>query len=189
LVRPKAEYIREDGAFEEGDDVVLFYDAMLSKLIVWGPTRESAIERSYEALREYRLEGITTTLPFHRWLLRNSPFRRAPLDIGYLSREFKKESLRELAASEVRDPSHVEPVAGAEKRETLEYRCSRFDVTYHLEILHRAGGVFLAAPVSGNGERPAARYCRLSNGKNAVVNALIQEVLEVSPPGEIFPSR
>lgn len=189
LKRPKAAHIREDGAFEEGDDVVLFYDAMLSKLIVSGATRDEAIARSYEALTQYKLEGITTTLPFHRWLLRNSPFRSAPLDIGYLGREFNAESLRALQASEIRDPQHVEPIAGAEKRELLEYRCKKFDATYQLELLHRAGGLFLVSPLSELGERPAARYCRLSNGKKAAIDALIQEVLERAAPAEIFPDR
>ncbi|MBN8547691.1 MAG: ATP-grasp domain-containing protein [Deltaproteobacteria bacterium] len=189
LKRPQADYIREDGAFEEGDDVVLFYDAMLSKLIVYGATREEAIARSYEALREYELEGITTTLPFHRWLLRNSPFRAAPLDIGYLGREYSAESLRALRASEIRDPSYVEPIAGAEKREIFEYKCRRFDATYQVELTHRRGGLFLACPITELGNRAAPNYCRLSNGRTAVMESLTQEVLEVSPPAEIFPSR
>lgn len=186
LRQPSAAHIREDGMIGEGEEIVLFYDAMLSKLIIFGEDRAQAIERSYEALRAYEIDGVATTLPFHRWLLRCSPFRRAPLDIGYLSRSFSAESLRELRAAELCDPQHREPVCGASVRELLEYRSRRFLAQYQLEVLHRPQGLFLVAPLSKSGARAEPRFCRLSNGRAAALRALTEEVLEVVPPTELF---
>lgn len=186
LRRPQAQYIREDGSIEEHDEIVLFYDAMLSKLIVHGKNRDDAVAKSYQALRDYTLEGVATTLPFHRWLLRVSPFRSSPLDIGYLSREFSHESLRALDASEVVDPAHSEPEHGAAKVERFEYHSQRFDTLYTVELTHREAGLFLAVPTLSSERRPAPRFCRISNGKNAAIGALISEVLEKVDPDEIF---
>ncbi|MBX7142815.1 MAG: ATP-grasp domain-containing protein [Oligoflexia bacterium] len=186
LVRPQAAYLREDYGFVQGDDVTLFYDAMLSKLIVSGPTRQETIARAYAALRAYKLSGIKSTLPFHRWLLLNSPFASGPLDIGYLDRNFSAECLKELAVSEVSDPRHKAPVAGAEFRERLDYLSQNFNVRYEIEVRHLREGHFLATPINESGERGRIRFSRRSNGFNAVVASLIEEVLERVEPAQIF---
>lgn len=189
LRQPQAPYIREDGSIEEGDDIVLFYDAMLSKLIVSGKDRAEAIARAYAALRTYEIEGLATTIPFHRWLLRNSPFRSSPLDIGYIGRQFSKESLRELEVGEVVDPAHVAPIGGAHKVENFEYHSAQFNADYRVEIVHRPDGLFLFAPISKDGARPDPRFCRLSNGRSAGIQSLISEVLETVAPSDIFPTE
>ncbi|HEX3113402.1 MAG TPA: hypothetical protein VHU20_09050, partial [Candidatus Eisenbacteria bacterium] len=57
--------------------------------VVWAQDRAGAIERARRALRECTLEGIKTTLPFHRWLLEQEPFVQGDFDTGFLSRHFK----------------------------------------------------------------------------------------------------
>ena len=57
---------------------------MLVKLIVWALTREEAISRARRALREYRLEGINTTIPLHLRLLKGEAFRSGEYHTGYL---------------------------------------------------------------------------------------------------------
>lgn len=186
LLRPGYDFVREDHGIEEGDDVSLYYDAMLSKLIVRGETRKQAIENSIKVLREYQLEGLATTLPFHKWLLINSPFVAGPLDIGYLGRHFGPHSLRDLEASEIKDPRHREPVAQAEHREELRYTSRTYSAEYTIEVLHQDGGFFLARPINSDGVKASLRYCRRSNGFATAVKALTVEVLEKVEPGELF---
>lgn len=178
LLCPEADYIREDSAIEEGQEVSLYYDAMLSKLIIHAKTRAEAVNLAYKALREYRLEGLATTLPFHRWLLRNSPFASGPLDIGYIGRNFSSKCIAELEAGEQLDPKHREPLFGAQVKETLNYRSKNFDQNYEIEVLHQEQGIFLASPVGKNGQRAPAKYCRRSNSYEAALKSLIEEVLE-----------
>jgi acetyl-CoA carboxylase biotin carboxylase subunit len=61
-----------------------FYDSMVGKLIVWALTRDEAISRARRALREYRLEGIKTTIPLHLRLLEDKAFRSGDYHTGYL---------------------------------------------------------------------------------------------------------
>lgn len=178
--------IREDFGFEAGDGVTPYYDAMLSKLIIYGPTRAAVVQRSLEVLREYAVEGLANNIRFFRWLLLLSPFRRGPLDIGFIEREFSKDSLRALAASEIRDPLHRAPIAGALHRDTFDYYSQRYSTTYQVEVLHRHDGLFEASASDLHGRKIERRHCRLSNGLKAVVVALTQEVLEAVPPQDLF---
>ena len=61
--------IRVDAGVEEGDEIGLAYDPMIAKLIAQGRTRDEALDRLADALRETAVEGVTTNLPFLRWLV------------------------------------------------------------------------------------------------------------------------
>src|SRR5918911_438643 len=76
--------VRVDSAIYQGYKIPPFYDSMVGKLIVWALTREEAINRARRALREYRLEGIKTTIPLHMRLLGENVFRSGEYHTGYL---------------------------------------------------------------------------------------------------------
>jgi acetyl-CoA carboxylase biotin carboxylase subunit len=76
--------VRIDSAIYQGYKIPPFYDSMVGKLVVWALTREEAIDRSRRALREYRLEGIKTTIPLHLRLLEDEAFRSGEYHTGYL---------------------------------------------------------------------------------------------------------
>jgi acetyl/propionyl-CoA carboxylase alpha subunit len=61
--------IRVDAGVEEGDEVGVAYDPMIAKLIAHGPTRDEAFARLRDALTETEVAGVTTNLPFLRWLV------------------------------------------------------------------------------------------------------------------------
>ncbi len=61
--------IRVDAGVEEGDEIGVGYDPMIAKLIAHGPTREEALARLADALAETEVGGVTTNLPFLRWLV------------------------------------------------------------------------------------------------------------------------
>jgi acetyl-CoA carboxylase, biotin carboxylase subunit len=76
--------VRVDSAIYQGYKIPPFYDSMVGKLIVWALTREEAISRARRALREYRLEGIKTTIPLHLRLLEDDAFRSGEYHTAYL---------------------------------------------------------------------------------------------------------
>ena len=76
--------VRVDSAIYQGYQIPPFYDSMVGKLIVWALTRDEAISRARRALREYRLEGIKTTIPLHLRLLEDDAFRSGEYNTDYL---------------------------------------------------------------------------------------------------------
>ncbi|NBI27609.1 acetyl-CoA carboxylase biotin carboxylase subunit [Chengkuizengella marina] len=76
--------VRVDSAAYPGYIISPHYDSMIAKLIVWGKTREEAIERMKRALSEFTIEGIHTTIPFHLKLLSNDKFLQGDFDIKFL---------------------------------------------------------------------------------------------------------
>jgi acetyl-CoA carboxylase biotin carboxylase subunit len=83
---PAGPGIRDDGGVAEGDEVSIYYDPMISKLAAWGRTRTEAIDRMRRALDEYAVDGIRTTLPFFRQVIRDQEFMEAKLDTGFIGR-------------------------------------------------------------------------------------------------------
>ncbi len=81
---PAGPGVRWDGGIQEGDEVSLFYDPLLAKLIVHGPTRAAAIERMKRALHELRVVGVETSAPFLRRVLSEPDFVAGDIDIRYL---------------------------------------------------------------------------------------------------------
>ena len=78
--------VRWDSGIDVGDDVTLYYDSLLAKLIVWGPDRPQAIARMRRALDELALLGVVTNQGFHRRLLADRAFQDGDLDIQFLDR-------------------------------------------------------------------------------------------------------
>jgi pyruvate carboxylase subunit A len=84
LRAPGGPGVRDDSGVYEGYAMPLHYDSLISKLIVWGATREEAIGRMRRALDEYLIEGVPTTLTFHRRALRDERFVRGALHTGFV---------------------------------------------------------------------------------------------------------
>jgi len=84
LRTPEGPGIRNDSGVDEGGEVPIFYDPMVSKLVAWGEDRLQATARMMRALREYDVQGIKTTVPFFRWMLAQPEFRDAAFHASYL---------------------------------------------------------------------------------------------------------
>jgi len=78
--------VRMDSHVYAGYEVPPFYDSLLGKLIVWGPTREAAIARSRVALGELLIEGIVTNIPIHQALLASEAFLEGRMTTNLLDR-------------------------------------------------------------------------------------------------------
>jgi acetyl/propionyl-CoA carboxylase alpha subunit len=76
--------VRVDAGVEEGDEVNLAYDPMIAKLIAHADTREEALDRLARALAETEVEGVTTNLPFLRWLVAHPGVRAGRTTTAFL---------------------------------------------------------------------------------------------------------
>ncbi len=92
--RPPAGFgVRVDAGVEEGDEIPIHYDPMVSKLTTWGPTRAEAIARMDRALAEYDVAGVETTIPFCRFVMQHPAFRAGDFDTGFVGEHFAPEDL------------------------------------------------------------------------------------------------
>ena len=82
--------VRVDSALYSGYKIPPNYDSLISKLIVHGNTREEAISRLKRALKEYVIEGVTTTLPLHAEVIENKAFISGKYDIRWLENYLSK---------------------------------------------------------------------------------------------------
>ncbi|MBG9257828.1 biotin carboxylase N-terminal domain-containing protein [Corynebacterium diphtheriae] len=73
-IEPSGPGVRMDSGIVEGSVIGGQFDSMLAKLIVFGETRDEALQRASRALNEYIVEGMPTVLPFHRHIVENPAF-------------------------------------------------------------------------------------------------------------------
>jgi len=100
LQEPAGPGVRIDSGVTRLSEVSIYYDPMIAKLAVWGRTRDEAIERLRRALDEYRVSGITTTLPFFREVVRDEEFISGRLDTGFITRFNERHSVDESSQVE-----------------------------------------------------------------------------------------
>ncbi len=81
---PGGRNVRVDSHVYAGYVVPPYYDSMIGKLIVWGRSREKAINIMKRALNEFEVEGIRTTIPFHKKMMENEDFISNNYDTKYL---------------------------------------------------------------------------------------------------------
>ena len=98
LREPSGPWIRVDSGCFLGQEVTTYYDALLAKVIAWGPDREAARVRLHRALEEYRLAGVATTIPFLRDVLADSDFAAARLSTSFLDEYQQRRSTPGTAA-------------------------------------------------------------------------------------------
>ena len=87
-VSPGGANVRLDTHAYGGYSVPMHYDSMIGKLIVWGHDRQEAIIRMHRALKEFCIEGIKTTIPFHIKMMENKDFHNSAIHTKYLEQVF-----------------------------------------------------------------------------------------------------
>jgi acetyl-CoA carboxylase biotin carboxylase subunit len=76
--------VRVDTHSYTGYKVPSYYDSLIAKLIVFAQTRDGAVSKMASALDEFTIEGIKTTIPFHRQVMRDDRFARGTFDTSFL---------------------------------------------------------------------------------------------------------
>lgn len=99
---PLGKGIRVDDGFEEGMEVPIYYDPMLSKLITYGKTREEAIQLMIRAIENYKVEGVATTLSFGKFVCEHEAFTSGNFDTHFVKNYYSPEHLEMQYAEERR---------------------------------------------------------------------------------------
>jgi len=97
---PSGRSVRVDDAFVEGMEIPIYYDPMIAKLVVWGKTREDAIRRCIEAIDEYQISGVKTTLDFGKYVLKHEAFVSGNFDTNFVKHYFSDPTIMYAAMEE-----------------------------------------------------------------------------------------
>lgn len=85
---PGGPWVRVDSAAYQNYLISSNYDSMVAKLIVWGKTRDEALDRMSAALREFDIKGIETTIPFQIFVMKHPDFRSGNFSTSFVDRHF-----------------------------------------------------------------------------------------------------
>ncbi|MBZ9779137.1 acetyl-CoA carboxylase biotin carboxylase subunit [Psychroflexus sp. CAK8W] len=98
--KPSGKGVRVDDGFEEGMEIPIYYDPMLSKLVTYGASREEALHIMLEAINNYEVKGVATTLPFGKFVFNHEAFRSGNFDTHFVKNFYTPEILEEEAKEE-----------------------------------------------------------------------------------------
>lgn len=99
-ILPEGEGVRVDNGFEQGMDVPIYYDSMLSKLITYGKDRNEAIQLMLKAIEDYKIEGVSTTLPFGTFVFKHDAFVSGNFDTNFVKKYYSPEIIKVSQAKE-----------------------------------------------------------------------------------------
>ena len=100
--RPEGKGVRLDDGYEQGQEIPIYYDPMIAKLITYGNTREEAIQLMLKAIQDYKIEGIKTTLPFGKFVCEHEAFTSGNFDTHFVKNYYSVEKLKAVRADEKR---------------------------------------------------------------------------------------
>ena len=90
---PSGPGVRVDSGVEEGSEISLYYDPMISKLTTWAATREQAVARMVRALDEYGVAGVPTTIGFCRFVMTHEAFTSGQFSTHFVDDHFSADRL------------------------------------------------------------------------------------------------
>jgi acetyl/propionyl-CoA carboxylase alpha subunit len=97
---PVMENVRLDDAFIAGMEVSIFYDPLIGKLIAFGDNRNAAIKTLLEAIKQFDITGIETTLPFGKFVCEHPNFISGEFDTHFIEKYFTPELIKETYAED-----------------------------------------------------------------------------------------
>lgn len=86
ITEPTGLGVRTDGYVYAGYEIPIYYDPMISKLIVWGRTRAGAVDRMKRALSEYKISGVKTSIKFLQNIMNNEDFVAGKYDTHFIEK-------------------------------------------------------------------------------------------------------
>ena len=92
--KPEGEDVRVDDGYEEGMEIPIYYDPMIAKLVTYGADRNQAIQRMIQAIGDYHIKGIETTLPFGRFVMQHPAFVSGNFDTHFVKQFYSPEALK-----------------------------------------------------------------------------------------------
>lgn len=107
ITEPMGLGVRTDGYVYEGYEIPMDYDPLISKLIVWGLTREEAISRMRRALFEYKITGVKTSIPFLEKVMKNQEFAEGRYNTNFISNNWDELTREEDCGGDCEDMAIV----------------------------------------------------------------------------------
>ena len=120
---PSGPGVRVDSGFGADAEIPRSYDSLIAKLVVWAEDRDAARARMARALDEFTIEGVKTTIPFHRMIMEESHFASGDISTSFVENQLDLSSLTQAAPAKTADS----PVA--EQAVTVEVDGKRFEVS------------------------------------------------------------
>ena len=136
---PSSVGIRLDHAVSQADEIGGDYDSMIAKLIVHAPDRDRCFRRSERALKHFDVEGVHTTIPFHRLMLEDGTFRGGDHTTKYLDEELDPDRLSEAVEQWGADDAGGTSGSSSTQTLTVEVDGQRFDVLVEDGLVEAAG--------------------------------------------------
>jgi len=97
---PEGKNIRLDDGYEEGMEIPIYYDPMISKLITYGKDRDEAIQLMIHAIDDYLIEGVETTLAFGKFVCEHPAFKQGNFDTHFVNSFYDTEVLKNIKKKE-----------------------------------------------------------------------------------------
>ncbi|MGL6266334.1 MAG: acetyl-CoA carboxylase biotin carboxylase subunit [Chitinophagaceae bacterium] len=98
-IKPQGEGVRVDDGYEEGMTIPIYYDPMIAKLATHGKTRIEAIQKMKQAIKDYKIEGLSTTLPFGTFVFEHDAFLSGHFDTHFVQDYYTPELIIEKERS------------------------------------------------------------------------------------------
>lgn len=160
-VEPSGPGVRMDSGVREGSVVGGQFDSMLAKLIVFGETREEALQRSRRALSEYVIEGMPTVVPFHRHIVENPAFVGDDTHFDVYTKWIEEEWENPI-------PPYVDPADAEEAEEATPNQKVVVEIDGRRVEIALPGDLALAGGGAGGAKKKAKK--RRSGGSKASVS-------------------
>ena len=160
-VEPSGPGVRMDSGVREGSVVGGQFDSMLAKLIVFGETREEALQRSRRALSEYVIEGMPTVVPFHRHIVENPAFVGDDTHFDVYTKWIEEEWDNPI-------PPYVDPADAEEAEEATPNQKVVVEIDGRRVEIALPGDLALAGGGAGSAKKKAKK--RRSGGSKAGVS-------------------
>ena len=123
---PSGKGIRVDNGFEEGMEVPIYYDPMLSKLITYGETRNEAIELMLNAIANYHVEGVETTLPFGKFVFEHEAFLSGDFNTHFVKQHYSTELIHKKNEEEAKIAAMIALKKYLKEKEILKTPTANF---------------------------------------------------------------
>lgn len=185
---PSLPWVRVDSACYSGYKILPFYDSLLAKLVVWGRTREEAINRTKLALRQFKIEGVSTTIPFHQIMMENEDFLAGKIYTSYVEKEMRPALIKRreempaaVSASEAGRDDSCAVVRSESRNFSVEVNNKLFKVS--VAELVEAG-----AAVSG-GTAKAKSSSNGAGNSGRLLNSMQQSAAALAGYGKVLDDR
>ena len=194
---PSGPGIRVDLGIYQGYTVPIDYDPIIAKVIAWGRNRQEAILRMDRALRELVIQGVKTTIPFHRWLINHPSFVKGDFDTTFVDREYlqkrreQKDSFWEIACIAAAIRAYQKDRKGLGH----EYKVKLGDAIYDVRVESIRGRVYRVFLLSHNHhvdffEISENLYSMISDGHSYEVDMIEKgNLYQVFVGGRSYPSE